>query len=185
MITVEKLQKLYLKKGIKWDKVNIFGIRFEENQELDTFNDVLGIATNNDIQLAEGTTDPGWQATKNRIGGAAHLCLGHHKDIWLIDKHAKGRSFEHEAFCQYAGSVTIWRDIDKDSWFSHNDSVESGYFGINMHRASIRGSEHIGPYGAGCQVHKNPETLKIFLDIAKKSGQKVFSYTLFDKKEIA
>jgi hypothetical protein len=189
MITIQELKNQYARHGAIWLPVNLFGIRHEENQKLDIFNDFLGIATDTEIHIVDGTTDPGRDATEHKAGGAAHLCLGFHKDIWAIDIHAANNPiFAHKAFCQRPALGTkpckIFRDVNKDGDFDAGEPVQEGYFGINQHRASIHGSQHIGAYGAGCQVHQQPGTLSLFLEIAEKSGMKLFSYMLFDKSEI-
>ena len=186
---INELKKQYARRGALWLPVNIFGIRFEENQKLDVFNDWLGIATDKEIHLAKGTTDPGIEATKENKQGAAHLCLGFHRDIWAIDTHAANNpKFAHKAFCQRPELGTkpclIWRDKNRDGTLDDNEPIVSGYFGINMHRASIYGSSKIGSYSWGCQVHQHPDSLALFLGIAEKSGMKLFSYMLFDKSEV-
>jgi len=184
MITVPELKRQYVRRGIIWEPVNLFGVRYSENQKHDDFNDFLGIATNNTIKIYQGTTDPGWKSTTESTKGAAHLCLGYHQGIWAIGIHGKHNPiFAHEAFIQVGGHVTIWRDSDRDGEQDNNEKILKGWFGLNMHRASIHGSDHIGPYSEGCQVHQDPESLNVFLEIAKKSELKFFSYMLFDRTE--
>jgi hypothetical protein len=184
MITIEELKQAYEKQGGEWELFNIFGIRTEEEQEEDIFNDFIGVATDSVILIFPGTTDPGWKATEEHEGGAAHLCLGFHQDIWMIGIHAKSTPFAHEAFRQIGNKVKIWRDANRDGTYEGGEPIQTGYFGINLHRASIHGSELIGPYGEGCQVLKNPDDLKTILDMAKVSGLRKFSYMLFDRSQI-
>lgn len=51
---------------------------------------------------------------QDECNGAAHLCIGHHPNIWIIDIHAKGSPAAHRALCQYGNAVKIWRGVDKD-----------------------------------------------------------------------
>lgn len=189
------VREAYLKRGIPWDEINIFGIRNEENQPEDIFNDFIGIATDSDLILFEATTDPGWYYTEkpftvDGITGAAHLCLGYHPDIWMVDIHMKGRTVAHKALCQYGNAVKIWRDIDKDGIQDDQDIIQSGYFGINLHRAGITKTENIGLWSAGCQVIKSADDFKILLGTIesstkyKRDSRSRFSYVLFDKSEI-
>lgn len=187
-LTVKKLKDLYMKKGAPWDVFNLFGIRFEENQKKDVFNDYIGFATDLAINWFPGTTDPGREATEKKEGGAAHLCLGYHKNLWEIGMHPRtlteqNKAFRHKAFVQ-ASPCLIWRDKDRDGVKDAGDPVVRGIFGINLHRASIKGSALIGPYSYGCQVCQLPGSLDILLHNAEKSGLKLFSYMLLDKSEV-
>jgi len=185
---LSKLRMAYDARNFQIDEVNIFGIRFPEAQDQDIWNDILGIWTDHNIYCWQGTTDPGRHATENKEGGAAHLCLGYHKDIWQIGIHgASIPAFAHPALVQTGNVCRIWRDVNKD--YEDNDNkIETGYFGINFHRASkINNVETIGFYGAGCQVTQDIQdfefVLNLLLNTAKfKMNKKCcFSYTLFDK----
>jgi hypothetical protein len=180
----DKFKELFKKRGYRWEPFNLIGIRHEENQGQDVFNDKIGYVTDTDFFFLKGTTDPGAEATEKKEGGAAHLCLGNHPKIWTIGIHAKGTPFAHEAFIQIGNSVKIWRDIDKDTEFDENEPVQQGYFGINFHRAALNKIEKIGPYSYGCQVAQIASDFNEILVAAKASKMKYFSYTLFDKSEI-
>lgn len=181
---IDKIKRIYAKRGFRWEKFNLIGIRNEDDQKKDVFNDKIGYVTDDDFNFYKGTTDPGIEATNKKDGGAAHMCNGNHPKIWAIGKHAKGTAFEHEAFIQIGNSVKIWRDVDKDTKFDEGEPVQQGYFGINCHRASANTVEKIGPYSYGCQVVKNKKEFEELLNAAKESGLRYFSYTLFDKCEI-
>lgn len=183
-LTIDQLKKLYEKHGGTWEKINLFGISDKDNQQADEFNDVLGCEYNGQIYLSQGTTDPGWNATVKKDGGAAHVCDGFHKNIWTLGVIAPGKPFEHECFTQYGDKVKIWRDINRDGIWEKGEPFFSGYFGICRHRASNSPVEHIGPYSEGCQVHQVKESLLRELRFAKETGQKFFSYLLIDKSEV-
>lgn len=185
----------YKKFGVPWEEVNIFGVRFENNQPEDVFNDYIGLARDGELLLFDATTDPGWYYTQkpftvSGVTGAAHLCLGYHPDIWIIDIHGKGNPAAHRALCQYGNTVKIWRDIDKDGAQDASDIIQSGYFGINLHRAGLTHTENIGLWSAGCQVIQSVEDFKIFLGVLeatvkyKENPRCRWSYFLFDKKEL-
>lgn len=194
----ESLRSLYALYGAPWDEVNLFGVRNPADQKLDVFNDWLGIADREgNVRVFKGTTDPGKSATRDTAGGAAHLCLGYHPDLWVVDTHSPSKpAFAHEAFCsrQHLGCARqrIWRDRDRNYRQDPADPVQFDYFFINLHRASIRGSEHIGPYGEGCQVLSRPDDLAEMLGMAKATrryqelGQRAtFAYFLFDTTQLA
>jgi hypothetical protein len=188
---INKLRLKYKELSISIEEINIFGIRFEENQNQDIWNDILGIWTQHNVYCWSGTTDPGRHATETKEGGSAHLCLGYHKDIWQTGTHCKDNpNFAHAALVQTGNECRIWRDVNKD--YEDNDNkIEIGYFGINFHRASkLQNVSNIGLYGAGCQVTQDIKdfefALNLILNTEKfKSNQKCcFSYMLFDRREI-
>lgn len=192
---IKKLKELYEKNGGTWGEVNIFGIRNEENAEADTFNDFIGIATEQVIHLFPGTTDPGIKWTQNPVTvegvtGAAHLCLGYHKNIWMVGTHGSG-AFAHEALVQWGNVVAVWRDVNKNYQKDEGEPIQTGWYGINCHRAAAGGvAQTIGLYSAGCQVVQRIEDFKVFMEIIKgsekykKNPKAPFSYMLFDGEAV-
>jgi hypothetical protein len=183
----EFINNLYLKYGIPTYDLNIFGIRDEAKQNEDIWNDWIGyFIPNKEIHFYRGTTDPGiyWTINPMDPAGAAHLCLGYHKDIWKIDKH-RG---EYTALCNkwLCRNVRVWRDKNKDTTYEKDiDPIQSGIFGINLHRAdALQLITKIGKYSAGCQVIRNPESFNALIELSQKSNQRRFSYFLFDKSQI-
>lgn len=188
---IPSFKAIYEKQNAPWEEFNLIGIRDEESQKADEFNDFIGFASDDVCLLFNGTTDPGWNYTLNPIKGtlgAAHLCLGYHPGIWIIGMHNPYRPSKHEAFVQLGGPVKIWRDINKDGVFEKGEKVESGMFDINLHRGG--GGEKIGLWSAGCQVFKNAADLERVLKMAKeteryKAEPKVtWSYMLLAISEI-
>ena len=117
-----KLKSIYARYGIPWEDINIFGIRDESNMKQDVWNDIIGAIIDEDdnrpqmFLAAPATTDPGvyWTDNKNRAkagweAGCAHLCLGFHKNAYVVGLH-----HGDEALCQYGAAVTIWRDLNGD-----------------------------------------------------------------------
>lgn len=179
MQLINEIKNIYMQHGIPFENFNIFGIRNTSNSTEDLYNDFIGIITNDQIHIYKGTTDPGVFYTKNPLNkkGAAHLCLGYHKNIWIIGKHAN----KYDALVQRGGKVKIWRDANKD--FENNDNIiENGFFGINCHHGYSTNS--IGKMSAGCQVIQDKNEFKEFLSLCKQSNKKKFSYFLFLKSEI-
>jgi hypothetical protein len=186
---LNQLRNYYTLKNIPIKETNIFGIRFEEDQQKDVWNDTLGIWTQHEVYTWQGTTDPGKKATEESIKGCAHLILGYHSNIWQAGIHAKGKPSEHVALLQTGNKVIVGRDkVNKDY---EVDFFDEGYFGINFHRASkIKDVEFIGPYSAGCQVTRNIKDFEFAINLLfnteafKKDKKYKFSYMLFDKKEL-
>lgn len=189
-----KLSELYAAKKAVPREVNLFGLRDPERQKEDVFNDFFGvwIPGRNDILIALATTDPGVKATNEKEGGAAHLDAGYHPRIWVIDTHAADiPSFAHLAFCSRQGKgclpTRVWRDRDRDTKLGDRDAYETGYFGINAHRASVQRDEKtIGLYSFGCQVVQNA---KDFEEIRKAASEVAgadyrYDYMILTKEEL-
>jgi len=180
------IKQLYIKHGAPIYNFNIFGIRNEDRQEQDIWNDWIGFFTPNSIcYFFRGTTDPGiyWSSNPSNPKGVAHLCLGHHENIWRIDKH-RG---QYTALCNRwpCKPTKIWRDTNKNLKQDITDIVEKGYFGMNLHRANaLYIIEKIGRYSAGCQVVLNPKHYDILINAAIASPLIRFDYFLFDKSQI-
>lgn len=195
IVNIRDAKKLYDKFGGTWGEINIFGIRNEENAEKDQFNDLICIATDDLIHQYQGTTDPSVYWTKNPMTaegftGAAHVCEGWHQNIWRVGIHAKGTNFAHEALIQTGNKIRIWRDVDKDFTEDEGEPIQSGYYGINCHRASSQLTEVIGYYSAGCQVIQRIGDFLEFMGIIKGSDvylanpQARFSYLLVNKNQM-
>jgi len=145
--------------GMQNEPVKLVGIRNEENQADDVINDYfLHCLDNENVFLCAGTTDPGIHSLVTHPDGPAHLCLGAHKNIWVIGTHAKSvSSFAHEALCSRPDRgckpITFFRDKDKNFIYSSADSISGEYVGLNMHRMSVVANRSlIGLYSEGCQV---------------------------------
>ena len=160
------LKELYAKNGWGFKEFNLFGFRNPEGTMDDVFNDVLGYATDSECFIDRGTTDPGRSGilnpvTVNGVTGAAFLAYGFHKGLWRLGFHGiNSPSFKHEAWVQ-VGSAPVHRDRNKNGIVDEGDSIMSGVFGINRHRASkAKLADHIGPYSIGCQVYLNAASLE-------------------------
>ena len=184
---LEYIKNLYFKHGIPLKSINLFGIRNEEKQKKDIWNDIIGFFTEDKIYFYKGTTDPGyyWTLNPSLKQGTAHLCLGYHNKIWKISKH-RGK---YTALCNRwkCNKTRIWRDINKDTKFDKNiEKFYKGHFGINLHRASaLYLLNKIGKFSAGCQVLQDSKNFNFLISKCIESKQKYFSYFLFDKSQIA
>lgn len=132
------------------------------------------------------TTDAGlyWLHNPSRIEGTAILVPGQYKGVYKLDYHGGNRS--HLALCQRAGKVKVYRDNNRDEILDHDPgTIQSGYFGINIHRASRYGeTENVGRYSAGCIVLQSPDDFDHLIALAKRQrddlGYDTFSLTLLE-----
>ena len=133
------------------------------------------------------TTDPGLKLLKapSNTAGTAILVPGQYKGVYKKDKH----NGKYWAVCQRLGPVNVYRDNNKDNKLDmSSDSIQSGNFGINIHRASAWNiSEVIGSYSAGCQVFKSYKDFDKFMELVdeaiKRYGNR-FTYTLITSNDI-
>lgn len=133
------------------------------------------------------TTDPGLKLLKtpSNIKGTAILVPGQYKGVYKKDLH----NGKYYAVCQRLGNVRVYRDNNKDNTLDMNpDTIQTGYFGINIHRASAFNiSEVIGGNSAGCQVfkyYKDFNKFMEFIDEAIKRYGNRFTYTLITSNDI-
>jgi len=179
-----EVKKMYETKGYRFFEngnynVNLFSIR-SSNNITNKFDDIVGLAYKVDgkeiVKIWKATTDPGFHYNKNHLSnkGVAILQAGQ----W---KYQKGLHNGKPALVQ-ADKVTVWRDINKDLVIDKKVS-ESGYFGINIHRAGSN-STNVDKWSAGCTVFAKESDFLEFMDIINKSisiyGNK-FTYTVFEK----
>lgn len=167
--------------------VNLFGIRSGYDQ-VDEFNDVLGIAFRDDqdnpiVIEHRGTTKPGLYWLKQKMcnaNGTAILQPGQYPSCWMIGKH-KG----YEALVQKGMPFHVWRDQDEDGQLDAEGRTYKDVTGLNMHTTSfINDIDKVGAYSAGCQVRQHHEDHQTVMGILKRSAERYgnsFTYTLIDK----
>lgn len=171
--------------------VNIIGVRSDIKIGNSFDDNLLCLYKNRDIwqlKCFEITTDAGAYWLENPMGrGTALLKPNCYRGCYKIDKH-RGK---YEALCQRSGKVAVYRDNNLDKITDFNeDSVEWGYFGINIHKSHKDGkltdAKSVGKFSAGCQVFKSEWEFKIFMNLVKISshtyGNK-FTYTLLTKND--
>ena len=167
--------------------LNLFGIR-ATTVRAGKFDDLIGCAYRDRGQwriiVWEATTDPGMYYLENplNVTGTAILAPGQYRGAYTVGKH-RG---QYTALVQ-SGPVTVYRDDTLDSDLSIDPTtLETGYFGINIHRSSSTGqSTEVANYSAGCQVHATLQGFKEMMNlvdaqIAAGHGDK-FTYTLLDQ----
>ena len=165
--------------------LNIVGIRTPDDSA-NTFNDMLAVAYKDErgwvVRSWAWTTDPGlyWRENPMRVQGTAILCPGQYRGAYKLGRH-RG---QYEALVQTGGRVTVWRDANRDTTLNMDPATaEDGYYGINIHRASTRGSTQVDRWSAGCQVAGDPTDFESFMGLCRRSAALYgprFTYTLVE-----
>lgn len=191
---VDDLSRALAKKGYSFFQegdynLNLIGVRSVSNVP-GAFDDLLFCLYRVDgvwrAHIWPITTDPGTHYLKQPINphGTAILVPGQYRGAYTLGSH-KGYS----ALVQHGAPVKVWRDSNRDSvldWGSGDG--ESGWYGINIHRAKPRGvSPSASYYSAGCQVFAVKEEHDALMAIARVSAAKYgdkFTYTLLDHGDL-
>jgi len=180
IIELARSQGFVVFDGQDWD-LNIIGERNPEGQA-DRFDDWIHVCYKDQgvwiWHAFQCTTDAGkhWLQSRN----TAILCHNRqYRGVYMLGLH-RG---QYEALVQRGGEVSVWRDRNGDTVHDYGQNEESGYFGINIHRASAtHESETVGKYSAGCQVIADPNEYDIFIGLCRRqvaeTGYDRFSYTL-------
>ncbi len=170
--------------------INMVGIRTND-PDTSKFNDIFicfYMEHGNWIFKAwKCTTDPGlyWLANPMNVDGTAILKPGQYRGGFKLGKHRNS----YEALQQRI-ALPVYRDRSKDKVMDFDeDSVQEGYYGINIHRAGSRedGSTYNDKWSAGCQVFSVRSEFEDFITIVKQSVQKwgnKITYTLFEEDDI-
>lgn len=194
--TAQQIVNAYRRQGFELDErpfaMNLFGVR-SPNKQSGKFDDTLGYVFKNgsgqwEIWQAPGTTDTGTYWLQNIWPGqkaAALLAEGQYKGAYQLGTH-----YTYRALVQTGGPVTIYRDYNRDAITDFDPATkQSGYFGINIHRAQRVGkTELIADHSAGCQVFQSVDDFNSMLKFAESASQKYgnkFTYTLFDQRQAA
>lgn len=187
------LQTLSFKKYRIYDRedgfdLNIVGVRTHGRTpgRFDDFVTVFYRANGEWIlNVFPATTDPGayWLDHPLSPLGAAILKEGQYLRCYQIGKH-KNR---YKALVQRS-EVTVIRDFDRDGELDLDSGrEETGWFGINIHRASLRNrSIDVGRWSAGCQVIADPRQFDLFIDLCEEGRRawgNVFTYTLLHQRD--
>ena len=166
--------------------LNIIGVRTSTN-ETNTFNDWLHVVFKDDSEnwvdiTFKITTDPGlyWLENPSRVEGTAILVPDQYRGSHKIGLH-KG---QYTALTQVQ-KVKVYRDNNRNDVLDMNpDTIQDGYFGINIHRASAtRESTQVDKWSAGCQVFADPNEYDAFISLCQRAAEKwgdTFTYTLLE-----
>jgi hypothetical protein len=173
--TIEELKAEFTKNNYKWFPFHFVGVRSKANAP-NQFDDLFAHIDGNKITWATCTTNPGTHWLMNLLNpkGAALLKPDQYIDTWKIGLH-QGK---YKAFCQ-AKPVTVFRDGNKNGISEETNNLDTGLFGINIHRANEKAiSKIIDKWSAGCQVLNNPADFNNLLQVAESKKLPFFTYTL-------
>lgn len=167
-------------------ELNIVGVR-AANKTANAFDDVIHIWYNDENGKEQSvsfpaTTDPGivWLTKPINPKGAAILHPGQYRNAYQLGLH-RGK---YRALIQ-RGPVTVYRDDDRNDMLDVDErKTETGYFGINIHRAMQNGTTaFVDHYSAGCQVFQSPEDFAMFMRLCERHRslyRNQFTYTLLE-----
>lgn len=168
--------------------LNLVGIR-SRDMTANTFNDLYCVFFQTHgaphLHIFPCTTDPGlyYRQHPAHVNGTAILTPGQHQGAWQLGQH-QGK---YDALVQ-AKPVSVYRDNDRDKALNTHAPTQTGYFGINHHRANAaRESTQIDKWSAGCQVFANPDDYRIFMALVKKAAAlwgNSFTYTLLNAQDL-
>ncbi len=167
-------------------ELNIIGVRSSDNTP-NTFNDTMNViykdsAGNWQLHGFPATTDPGTFWLKNPLNpqGTAILKAGQYLNSHIIGMHRS----KYLALVQ-RGLVTVIRDAKRDGTLDFKGKEDTGFFGIDIHRAAEAGiTKLIDKYSAGCQVFANAADFNTFMQLCDKHRNLYgnnFSYTLLEQ----
>ena len=183
----EKIESAVKAKGYRWfeDKLNIVGVRnsLVGNRVTNAFDDWITVSRldNGVWKYYEwsATTDPGRKGVMeyHNPNGVARMVPGQY-----IDSHGLGlHQGRYQALKQFK-NVKVYRDANKDLVYDET-KIQEGVFGINIHKAGVD-STLVENWSEGCQVFKRAQEFEAFMELCRKSGQKAFTYTLIESKDI-
>ena len=132
------------------------------------------------------TTDPGtfWLKNPKQPQGTAFLKEGQYMNAWKLGLH-QGK---YQALVQ-TSPLTIVRGIQRAEGIDWNGGhIETGNFGINIHRATKSGAALIvDRFSAGCQVLANANDFAELMELAKVHASRygnAFTYSLLDFRTV-
>jgi hypothetical protein len=185
-----KLKAILRHKGYKLYtrpyELNIVGMRADSTVP-NRFDDEIHVfyKTKNEnwnYHVFKATTDPGtfWLLNPMQPQGTAILAEGQYVNSHSLGLH-KG---QYEALVQEK-PLTVIRDYERIAKLDFmNGTKDTGYFGIDIHRASASGTtKYVDKYSAGCQVFENADAFHQFIALCHRHEKLYgnhFTYTLID-----
>ncbi|AWL12817.1 hypothetical protein HMF8227_02365 [Saliniradius amylolyticus] len=167
--------------------LNLIGIRSADIHN-DGFNDrfcvLFSVAGHECLLQFPCTTDPGTYYRENplNVDGSAIVKPDQYPGLWQLGQH-QGK---YLALVQ-RGEITVYRDADGDDQLDTDGIEQSGYFGINCHRASKTGiAKQVERFSAGCQVIPNLWDYNVLLSLCERAAAEYgnsFTYTLLTEQE--
>lgn len=175
--------------------VNIIGVRngATGDEITNKFDDCMTISYKDEkgnwnFNCWKCTTDPGsyWAENLMNKAGVAILKEGQYRGSHMIGLH-QGK---YEALRQ-KGALKVYRDNNLDDEYDLiEEDVQSGIFGINIHKAGSwkSGSVQVDKWSAGCQVFSKQDDFYDFMSVMNKSRDRwgnSFTYTLINSNDVS
>lgn len=167
--------------------LNIIGLR-NLSGSADTFDDVMLLLYKENGEWVGKeypiTTEPGTNILIKPIvnKGTAILVPDQYRSVYKIHTHRGGRKYQ--ALCQRNGTVSVWRDSNKDRNPDCEGPIDTGMFGINIHRQfGPDDRKNTGGVSAGCQVFQSSKDFYEFMAICNQAADiwgNSFTYTLLN-----
>ncbi len=170
----------------KGHDLNLVGVRTASVEE-ERFNDWLTV-----FYVFDGvwnyfafpaTTDPGVFYRKNPLSvkGTAIVVPGQYRGVYKVGKHRGYKALQQKK------PITVFRDNDRNATVDTMRSKETGWFGINIHRANAhKPSVVVGKWSAGCQVLQDPDHFQFLMNLCERGKEKFgnsFTYTLLEESD--
>jgi len=176
--TIAELKTEFKRLNYQWLPFQVVGIRSKENKP-NAFDDIIGIIQNDTIKWYTCTTNAGtyWLLHPENVSGTAVLKCNQYLDSWALGLH-QGK---YKALKQIK-PISVWRDNNHNAIAEEKGNIDTGMFGINIHRANeFAVSTLVEKWSAGCQVLNNPKDFKEFLGTCEKSKLNFFTYSLLNE----
>jgi len=179
-VTLDSIKNAYKTLGYPFKDFNILGIRAKE-YNTNTFNDLIGFATNDTFMLFEATTDPGHIVGKDHLReGTATMKAGFYPRLYRNGFH-KNNS-KHPALVQ-VNRAYFYR-VKNGKQFDHT-TLEHSLIGANLHSTRIDWTPtDVDNFSLACQVIRRWQSHLRLMVMCRNSGMKFFDYALFQEKEI-
>ena len=184
MFTREQIEAAVKAKGYKYFEngefnLNIIGIRNSTTGKKLTnkFDDWLTVSYKENGEWKFFI----WPATLDNGGGTARIVPGQYPGSHYIGLH-QGK---YEALKQKA-PVKVYRDFNLKDGIYDESKIESGVFGINIHKAG-EDSNLVSDWSHGCTVLKRIKDFNALMTTAKKAKTiqgDSFTYTVIESKDI-
>jgi len=175
---LSELKEQFAKLGYQWPDFHLIGIRSKDYIP-NTFCDQFILVSGNVLFRFKGTTRPGSYYLLHLLNpkGVAVLKPGQYVDSFKLGLH-QGK---YTAWVQ-AKPLPVYRDGDKDLLPEEQGPIDTGFFGINVHRASsFTISKLVDKWSAGCQVIANPADFDVLIKFSQSSNKQTFTYTLLNE----
>lgn len=189
----EQLKQAVTNLGHRWFEggnynLNLVGVR-SVDAAANTFNDLFCVAFADALGpklfAFACSTDPGlfYRGNPLNLRGTAVVKPGQYPGLWKTGMH-QGK---YSALVQ-AGPITVYRDGNRDGVVDADGIEDTGFFGINCHRAAASGPSHqVDKWSAGCQVLAQPLDFMLLMALVRQAAIRYgdrHTYTLITEGDL-